>query len=100
MKSGVYKNRYFKGTRPGLGVRTRDDQDANGFTSMDRDRKPHTREHCWLGGWLRGNDVDESLYRESSLARTPIDIFYTDNTRGNCAFADHDDYRADWGTGR
>lgn len=99
MKGGVYKNRYYMGVRPGLGARTRDDND-HGLMSMDRDRKPLDRGVPWFTEAMRGESTDESLWRESDKARCEVDIFWSTNNRNCNAFADHDDYRADWGTGR
>lgn len=99
MKGGVYKNKYYMGVRPGLGVRTRDDT-SHGLQSIDRDRKPHTRENSWAIDAMRGHDVDDSLWRESERARCDIDINWSPDNRANKAFGDHNDYRADWGNGR
>jgi hypothetical protein len=92
MGSLIKKNIYYKGVRPALGVRTRDQQGHNNY--IDRVGRPGHSQLSILAESMR--QPDDNLFRESVLARVDVDYKWSTNQRDNTAFGDHDDSRHDW----
>jgi hypothetical protein len=92
MGNQLKKNIYYKGVRPALGVRTRDDRGGNNF--IDRTGYPGNGQMTIFADSLR--ETEDNLFQESTLARIPFDYKWSPNQRGDCAFGDHDDERHDW----
>lgn len=98
MKGIVFKNRYYMGVRPGLGVKTRDDN-KHGYPFIVRNQQDKPIDPLMVFGETMRDSVDTNPWREEFHARKGVSRV-TENERMGNAYGDHDDWRDDWGTGR